>query len=249
MTETTGTKTKIDGDRATSLLYPMAAFLLAGGMTRKEALTAFASVLGRVVKAGSGRPMDHIGHPTLYADVVATWTRKKQFLDERGWPRPLRLEGRAGFAALVRSTSAKANPMAVLSILMRYGNVRRSRNGTYKLTRSFFYTSARKTMAYEPVAYFLSDASATLTRILRRSRDWRGPDLFWQKAERGWISDATAKRFTAYAKERCLVFLDEMDDWLEAHSLPAPSGRRQSRRVGLGIFSIYSDRESTSSRW
>jgi hypothetical protein len=103
-------------------------------------------------------------------------------------------------------------------------------------------------MAYEPVAYFLRDASAALTRILKRSKNWRGPDLFWQKAERSWISDATAKRFTAYAKDRCLVFLDEMDDWLEAHSSPSRSGPQRNRRVGLGIFSIYSDREANNSQ-
>jgi hypothetical protein len=100
-------------------------------------------------------------------------------------------------------------------------------------------------MAYEPVAYFLSDASSTLSKILKRSKRWRGPDLFWQKTENVRISEATAKRFTSFAKERGLVFLDELDDWLEAHSKRKQTGRRQQRRVGLGIFSIYSDRETS----
>jgi hypothetical protein len=99
-------------------------------------------------------------------------------------------------------------------------------------------------MAYEPVAYFLSDASSTLSKILKRSKRWRGPDLFWQKTENVRISEATAKRFTAFAKERGLLFLDELDDWLEAHS-ERKKASRHSRRVGLGVFSIYSDRESS----
>lgn len=238
-------KTAIDAKRAASLLYPIAAFLHAGGMTRTEALTIFTLVFDRVLRAGVGRKMEHIGHPTSYADIVATWTRSKRFLDARGWPRALNFEGRTGFAALVRSVARQADPKAVLAVLTRYGNVRRAKNGTYKLTRSFFYTSGPKTMAYEPVAYFLSDASATLSQILKRSKHWSGPDLFWQKAERAWISEATARRFAAYAKERCLVFLDEMDDWLEAHSKHHKNrGSGKHRRIGLGIFSIYSDREA-----
>lgn len=237
-------RTIIDAKRAAALLYPLAAFLHAGGMSKKGAIAAFTLVFERVLNAGVGRRMEHIGHPTPYADIVAIWARTKPFLDSRGWPRALPFKGRTGFASLVRSVSREADPKAVLAVLTRYGNVRRLKNGAYTLTRSFFYASGPKTMAYEPVAYFLSDASATLSRILKRSNRWRGPDLFWQKAERARISEATAKRFTAYAKERCLVFLDEMDDWLEAHSDRSRKGsRQQHRRIGLGIFSIYSDRE------
>jgi hypothetical protein len=103
-------------------------------------------------------------------------------------------------------------------------------------------------MAYEPLAYFLSDASSTLSRILKRSKRWRGPDLFWQKTENARISEAAAKRFTAFAKERGLVFLDELDDWLEANSDQKKTSRRRQRRIGLGIFSIYSDREQSAPR-
>ena len=187
--------------------------------------------------------MEHIGNPTRYADIVAMWVRAKRFLDKSGWPRALPFEGPAGFAALVKSVTREIDPITVLSILMRYGNVRRKRDGTYELARSFFYTSSPKTMAYEPVAYFLSDASSTLTKILKRSKRWRGPDLFWQKTENDRISDATARRFNVFAKERSLLFLNELDDWLEAHSDVKKTSRRRQRRIGLGIFSIYSDRE------
>jgi hypothetical protein len=179
-------------------------------MAHQEALDIFAAALKKVSKTSVGRKMEHIGHPAPYADIVGMWVRNNRFLDSRGWPRVLRLEGRSGFAALVRSV-----------------------------------TSSPNRMAYEPVAYFLSDASSTLSKILKRSKRWRGPDLFWQKTENVRISEATAKRFTSFAKERGLVFLDELDDWLEAHSERKKTGRRQQRRVGLGIFSIYSDREAS----
>jgi hypothetical protein len=235
--------TTIDTRRASSLLFPIAAFLHAGGMSNKAALEIFATVLKKVSESSVGRKMEHIGHPTRYADIVAKWVRTKRFLDKSGWPRALPIDGAAGFAALVRSVTRQADPVAVLSVLMRYGNVKRTRDGMYELVRPFFYTSGPRTMAYEPLAYFLSDASSTLSKILKRSKRWRGPDLFWQKTENARISEATAKKFTLFAKERGLVFLDELDDWLEANSDRKKSSRRQQRRIGLGIFSIYSDRE------
>jgi hypothetical protein len=235
---------KIDKKRASSLLYPIVAFLHAGGMTNDDALQTFEAALKEVSKPASGRKMERIGHPTRYADVVAMWVRNKRFLDQSGWPRRLQYDGRSGFSALVRAASDETDPRTALSVLMRYGNVRRTRRGEYELLRPFFYTSGPSSMAYEPVAYFLSDASATLSKILRRSARWRGPDLFWQKTENDRISEATARKFTAFARERSLVFLDEMDDWLEAHRETKTSRRgAHRRRVGLGIFSIYSDPE------
>jgi hypothetical protein len=149
------------------------------------------------------------------------------------------MEGRGGFRALVRSVAWKADPATVLSVLMRYGNVRRTKNGMYELLRPFFYTSNRKSMAFEPVVNFLSDVTSALSKILKRSEHWRGPDLFWTK---------TAKRFTAFARERGLVFLDELDDWLEANRDRKKTNRQPRRRIGLGIFSIYSDHESLDVR-
>jgi hypothetical protein len=238
--------TKIDKKRASSLLYPIAAFLHAGGITDKAALDSFAAALKKVSKAAGARKMEHIGYPTQYADIVAMWVRNKRFLDRSGWPRRLLFNGRSGFSALVRSVSQQTDPDTALTVLMRYGNVKRTRRGEYQLVRPFFYTSGPKSMAYEPVAYFLSDASETLSKILKRSRKWRGPDLFWQKTENDRISEATAKKFTAFAKERSLVFLDELDDWLEAHRNTTANKRGPRRRIGLGIFSIYSDREPLS---
>ena len=239
--------TTISSRRASSLLFPIAAFLHAGGMPNDMALSIFGAALKKVSKPSGGRKMEHIGHRSPYADTVAMWVRNKRFLDRSGGPRLLSMEGPAGFAALVKSVARKSDPAAVLSVLIRYGNVRRTRNGTYELLRPFFYTSGSKTMAYEPVADFLSDASSTLSNILRRSKRWRGPELFWQQTDNAGISEKNAKRFTAFAKERGLFFLEELDDWLEANSdggsRSKKPGLRPLRRVGLGMFSIYTDRQ------
>jgi uncharacterized protein DUF6502 len=236
-------KTTINARRAASILFPIAAFLRSGGMTPETAVKVFSNVFKEVSELSGCRKLEHIGHPTRYTDIVGMWMRNKRFIDKTGRPRMLRIEGRDGFNALVRSVTWQADPKTVLAVLMRYGNVRRTRQGTYELLRPFFYTSNSESMAFEPVVNFLSDVTSNLSKILKRSDSWNGPDLFWTKTENARISEATAKRFTTFARERGLVFLDELDDWLEANSDRKKASRKPRRRVGLGIFSIYSDRE------
>jgi len=190
--------------------------------------------------------MEHIGHPTAYADIVTLWTRDKEFLDRRGTPRVLAFKGRSQFAQLVRKAASGVDARKALNVLVGYGNVRKDRRGKYELVRPFFFASSQTKMAFEPVAFFLSDASSTLSKILRRRRNSRTPELFWRKVERASISDADADRFNTYASERSMLFLEELDDWLEAHSRGGKRSKAKLRRVGLGLFSIYSDPETSN---
>jgi hypothetical protein len=175
----------------------------------------------------------------LYADIVALWSHDARFLDSEGRPRPLALDGKDELRALIRKIDPTRDPHYVIRVLTRFGNVRRGRNGRYRLVKPLFFTSTSNTMAFEPMAYFLSDASSTLGRILRRTRRTRSPELFWRKVECSGISAENARRFVAFVRERGQDFLEEIDDWLEARA-----GRRRSRkrprRVGLGLFSIDS---------
>jgi hypothetical protein len=233
----------IDAQRAASLLRPIASFLLAGGMAEAEALSIFSAALRKSASTALRRRIDHIGQPACYADVIAEWSRDKQYLDRSGWPRALKMSGRNGFVSLVRRVDSDADARKVMAVLKRYGNVRSTTDGKFALKNSFFNTSGPTAMAYEPVAYFLSDASATLGRILKRPKHSPSPPLFWQKTENNSISEKQARKFFAFAKDRSLVFLDELDDWLEAHRTPRKVGFRPSRKIGLGIFSIYSKPE------
>lgn len=240
--------TTISPRRAASILFPIAAFLRAGGITSDTAQEILSAAFEQASKLSHCRKLEHIGHPTRYTDIVGMWMRGKRFIDQNGRPRVLRIDGKGGFNALVRSVAWQADPKTVLSILMRYGNVRRTRQGTYKLVRPFFYTSNSQSIAFEPIVNFLSDVTSNLSNILKRSKNWKGPDLFWTKTENACISEATAKRFIAFARARGLIFVDELDDWLEANRDSKKSSRKRRRRVGLGIFSIYSDHEYLNAR-
>jgi hypothetical protein len=238
-------RTPTDRMRAEALLFPMAAFLCAGGWSKKDAERSISRAFDNSQNLEGTRELKHIGDPTPYADIIALWVRDRRFLDRSGRPRPLDLQGRVSFTALAREASPTINPQAALSVLTHFRNVRKTSTGRYKLVIPFFLTCSAKSLAFEPMAYFLSDASATLGRILKRKEQSRSADLFWRKAENSDLSESGAKKFLAFSKERTLAFVNEIDEWLEANRrrrLPARQ-KLQRRRVGLGVFSIFSSPE------
>lgn len=242
-------RTRITDERAEALLFPIAVFLRAGGMTKTSIVKRLSTAFDQAASTVGGRMIQHIGHPMLYADVVAVWARDTRFLDPRGRPRPLSLRGKNGLGRLVRTIDSTRDPRQVVEVLIRFGNVRKDSRGKYRLVQPLFFTSTSKAVAFEPMAYFLSDASATLGRILRRTTRTRGPELFWRKVESSGLSSANAKQFVGFVRERGQSFLEELDDWLEARSARKNKGRdeRKLRRVGIGLFSIDSNADLTHS--
>jgi hypothetical protein len=243
-------RTYIDSSRAEALLFPIAAFLFAGGWTKKDAAHSFARAFDRLLTKKSARQLKHIGNPTPYADIVSLWIRDPRFIDRLGNPRTLTFNSKSGFTALVRKACANADPQDALSVLTHFRNVRRTHDGHYKLISPFFLTCSDKSLAFEPMANFLSDASDTLGRILKRKSQSQGSDIFWRKAETSNLPRSAEREFLAFSKERSLAFVHEMDEWLEAHQRrPKKTHHRQkARRVGIGVFSISSGLEVQPSR-
>jgi Family of unknown function (DUF6502) len=233
-------KTIINSDQAVSLLYPIAAFLSSGGMDKTQSLAAFAVALDHVARSGGKRALEHIGTSTCYLDLIATWSRERRFLDSQGRPRPLALSGANGFAALVKSTGARQDPKELLGVLMRYRNVRRMRDGRVQLVSPLFRASAGSRIAFEPIAHFLSDATSTLTHILKNASTSTSRGLFWRKVASTKVSAVNAGKFMEFAKERSLLFLDELEDWLRANGRSNARSSNKKMRVGLGLFTICS---------
>ncbi len=239
-TRTRKANTKIDRRQAISLLYPIAAFFSSGGMSREQSLAALSAAIDNVRRSEGGRELEHIGVPTSYADVIATWTRERKFLDSHGRPRALSVSGANGFAALVKSACPGQDPKKLLSVLVRYKNVRRLSNGKVQLVSPLFRTSAGSRMAFEPITYFLTDAASALTHTLKNANASAKPDLFWRTVDSVKVSQNNANRFVEFAKERSLLFLEEMEDWLQAHTRATSRPKQAPLRIGLGLFSIYS---------
>lgn len=95
-------------------------------------------------------------------------------------------------------------------------------------------------MAFEPIVYFLNDATATLAQTLKSTVARTRRDSFWRKVDSTQLSKGDVEGFFDFAKERSLIFLEELDDWLRAHASAKSYSEKRQVRVGLGLFSIYS---------
>jgi hypothetical protein len=229
----------IDRQKALGLLGPSAAFLRASGFTRAQALNVFASAFDGISLARGRRKVERIGHP-LHADILQAWYRRGRYLDSTGNPRALTLRGVNGFEGLAREVDPRIDPRETLKVLIRYGSVRKTSHGRYRLVRSVLGAATRRTVAFEPTASFLSYANDALSRSLSGAHRKGGP--FWYRVE-GFCGDAgTERRFRAFARDRGLLFLEELDDWLEAHNERERTRvqKRRRRRVGVGLFSFQS---------
>ena len=239
-------KTKIDRKKAESFLFPIAAFLKDGGLSRMEATEVLLAAYERAGKTFKKQKIKHIGHRIPYQNVIASWIRDKRFLDASGKPRILAMGGRDGFAALVRQGRGqyKIDPKTMLSVLLHYGNVRKIGKDRYSLVESFFNSFGFKDLAFEPHASFLADASETLGRMLVGKKKTQARKPFWLRVENVELSAVAARKFNSYIRSRSLTFLEEVDDWLEAHAQKDKKSRSspRKRRVGLGLFSIDSNR-------
>ena len=240
-------KTVISRGQAVSLLYPIAAFYNRVGLSRSQSLAALRAAIDDV-RGPNGKRLENIGIPTCYADLIATWTRERKYLDSRGCPRKLTLSGANGFAALAKSACPGQDPGKLLRVLMRYKNVRRLSDGRVQLVSPLFRASAGSKMAFEPITYFMNDAASTLTYTLKNVTASTNPDLFWRTVESTQVSKTNAKKFMEFAKERSLLFLEELDDWLQAHAKSKVRGTKKQLRIGLGVFSIYSQERKSLSR-
>jgi hypothetical protein len=224
---------------ARDLLEPILGFLAASGMTRDTASSAFDTAWQAVGNEKSKVRINRLPKIDLYGDLVGIWTRHPDYIDRHGRPRDLAMRGMKGFQSLVAVVDASLAADQAASVLLTYGNVSKLRNGRYRLLKSFFHVRTRSAVAFEPSARFLADASATVNCLIHPSSASASPGLFWRVADTPNLSEEHMQSYLEYARRRSLVFLQEIDDWLQAH-VGATRASKSRGRAGLGIFSICS---------
>jgi hypothetical protein len=96
-------------------------------------------------------------------------------------------------------------------------------------------------LPFEPNAQFIVDAISSATRGMGNGQ--ASKDLFWLNAEHNHIPQVHAKEFLNFVQSRGIVFLHEINDWLDQHGATRgerSTKRRALRRLGIGLFPICS---------
>jgi hypothetical protein len=226
-----------------ALLTPIFAFLKNSGMSDRQLNHKIKNALTIAAKSRSKLKVVRQTQSYSYSQIVDNWLKQPSYINASGQPLDLPLKGEISISGLMKLTGITHSAKTVISLLIRYGNVKRTASGTFRLVRRQLQFITEGIIPFEPNIAFLVDAATAATRGI--GADSRQPAMFWMRAENTDIRLRDVGNFKAFTYERGRVFLHEIDDWLAQHAVDtaaASRNRKQLRRVGVGLFPFCTDR-------
>jgi hypothetical protein len=170
------------------------------------------------------------------ARVIAGWRRERVFLDDKGKPALLPMEGEgATFSELVKRFSGNVPPRAILDELIHVGAVERREDGKIALlTRAYIpriVDSHKLNILGIDVQHLISTIDHNLNPETTAPR-------FQRKVLYDNLPDEALPEFHRLFAKRAQVLLESADKWLAQHDrdvTPAVKGTGRNR-AGFGIF-------------
>lgn len=172
------------------------------------------------------------------ARVLTGWLRGDESCGPDGEPRPLPLEGEAGFAGLVRRHSGDVPARAVLDELVRVGAVRRRDDHTVELVARAYVPSQS---VPDKLAILGTDVADLIDTIDHNIRCGPTSPRFQRKVMYHRIPAEALPAFRRESARQAQALLERLDRWLQAHDDAPPPDAAGSAgpacaRVGLGIY-------------
>ncbi len=201
------------------------------GMPRKE--------VAQWIKPDGRSPLASIEPVNGAARVLAGWRRDRRFLDERGRPLTLPIEGGArSFSALVKRYGNDVPVRAVLDELLRVGAVKRLRNGKLRLVARAYLPSATKADTIGTLGSNVRDLATAIAHNI----DAGAADLFFERkvSYDNIPSEALPALRSATAKlaQATLEKADRMVARKDRDATPSVKGSGRNRVV-LGMFYLH----------
>lgn len=202
------------------------------GLTRKEVLR-----IARIEDGDDGTTQTH--HRA--SRVISGWLHDDEFLDSRGRPASLALDGSSGsFAALVARYSGDMPVRAMADELQRVGAVALLKNGNLKLlTRAYVPSEASP----QALAMFGSDVADLIDTIDYNLDPSTADTRFQLKTSYDNLSDKDADAFCQWADPQSMALIRRFDNWLAEHDRDSHSPSEKQNidstgrnRIGVGIY-------------
>ncbi len=201
------------------------------GLTRKEVQRLLATSSDAAAASGA---LDSERYNRA-ARVLTGWVRDSQYLDAKGQPRALSVDGDDGFAALVRRHSGDMPARAVLDELERVGAVRRRDDGLIELLARAYVPRSSEA---DKLAILGSDV-ADLIDTIGHNLDADDTDpRFQRKVMYQSIPASALPAFRKRSAANAQALLEKFDEWLAEHDVANPPGHPDAprARVGVGIY-------------
>jgi Family of unknown function (DUF6502) len=170
------------------------------------------------------------------ARVIAAWRRENDFLDGKGKPAALPMDGRgATFSELVKRYSGNVPPRAVLDELINVGAVERLADGRVcLLTRAYI----PKNLDAHKFNILGTDVQYLISTINHNLDPAATAPLFQRKVAYDNLPDDVLPQFRRLFARRAQSLLESADKWLaqrDRDTNPTLEGTGRNR-AGFGIF-------------
>jgi hypothetical protein len=207
------------------------------GLTRKEVQRLLA-----IPDAADGGALDG-GRYNRAARVLTGWVRDSQYLDAKGQPRALSVDGDDGFASLVRRHSGDMPARAVLDELERVGAVHRRDDGQIELLARAYVP---RSSAADKIASLGNDVADLIDTIDHNLEDGEADPRFQRKVMYQSIPASALPAFREHSAANAQALLESFDQWLEAHDAANPAGQPDGSRARVGVGIYYFEERAAS---
>lgn len=204
------------------------------GLSRREIRKQRASLEG-----GSPAPGGYVTRSSL---VLSAWHLEAEFLNAKGGPARLPLEGeRRSFAALVSHCAGGDVPAtALLKELIDAGAVRRRQDGRLEALQRNFIPQPMDDQLIKLWGSVMADVATTYLHNLTKAQD--APARFERAAVNDRIDARAVPAFRKFLEQEGQAFLERADAWLTEHQLPHESGAEaKTVRLGVGAYHVQDE--------
>jgi len=180
------------------------------------------------------------GYVTKASLVLSAWHLDPEFLDKKGHPAALAVEGKVGtFEALVRRCGGGDVPAStLLKELRAAGAVRARPDGRLEPLQRSYIPQAMDEKLIRLWGTVLADVGTTYVHNLTRSG--RTPTRFERAAVNDRIAKTALPEFRMFLEREGQEFLERVDAWLTAHEVKdgADEPGVETVRLGAGAYQI-----------
>jgi len=194
------------------------------GLTRKE--------VKRLLEKDAGEDDPGQTRYSRAIRVISGWLHDRRFLDERGKPALLPVEGaRGSFALLVKEYSGDIPTKAMLSMLEEAGSVKVIENEVRLVRRA--YVPGRD--AVEKIRILGNDVRERVSTIDHNLT--AGPDDLWfqRKVAYDNIDPASANKLKRLSVRKAQALLESLDKQFSSHELEE-KGTERGKYMSVGIY-------------
>jgi hypothetical protein len=200
------------------------------GLTRKD-------VQRLVAEPAAGEDLSTLQYNRA-AKVLTAWSREPAFRGPDDAPRPLAIEGEAGFAALVKGHSGDMPVRAVLDELLRVGAVELLEDGRVALLQRGFVPQQS---ALQKIGILGTDVAQLVETVAHNIEHGATDPRFQRKVMHRGIPHDVLPAFRELSAREGQALLERLDAWLAVRDLAHRADlQRQpgvrTARVGVGIF-------------